>query len=393
MTSVQTSFEEQEERLGLYIHWPFCASICPYCDFNRFVRDDIDHDAWLSAYLSALEYYAGLTQGRVLHSVFFGGGTPSLMRPDDVGRILSRVRTLWSCADDIEITLEANPTSVEIGKLKAFSDAGVNRVSLGVQALNDKDLSFLGRQHSAKEAMQAFDIAKDCFERVSFDLIYARPEQSLADWEAELREAVQVSAGHLSLYQLTIERNTPFHFDTQKGLFSIPDQDLAADFYDLTQDVLEDAGMAAYEVSNHARAGQESRHNLIYWEYQDYIGIGPGAHGRLTVDGHKKSTRDHASLDGWMGHVSKKGHGTHPMRVLDDADQVTEALMMGLRLRKGMDLRPDYWACLDADKVQVLADQEWLVYSPDHMRLTREGRLRLNAVLPFILLDRVEEAA
>ncbi|MGH1399333.1 MAG: radical SAM family heme chaperone HemW [Alphaproteobacteria bacterium] len=384
------NFPLDEGRLGLYIHWPFCLARCPYCDFNTFVRDGIDYDAWLSAYLSSLDHYAGLTRGRGLSSVFFGGGTPSLMKPDHVAAILARVRELWSCSEDIEITLEANPTSVEIGKLRAFADAGVNRISLGVQALNDKDLAFLGREHDVKNAMQAIEISQNVFERASFDLIYARPEQSLKDWEAELRAAAALSAGHLSLYQLTIEQNTPFHFDFQKGLFSIPDQDLAADFYDLTQDVLGAAGMPAYEVSNHARAGEESRHNLIYWEYDDYIGIGPGAHGRLSLEGGKVATRDHASLDGWMKHVGKKGHGTHPHKILSALDQVTEALMMGLRLRKGVSLQAHYWDCLDECNVKTLADQGWLEFDAAHMRLTCEGRLRLNTVLPYILRDDVE---
>lgn len=336
--------------------------------------------------MRAFDHYAEIYSGRVLRSIFFGGGTPSLMPPDLVAAIIEKAKSIWPSVNDLEITLEANPTSVEIDKFRAFSDVGVNRVSMGVQALNDRDLKFLGREHSVKDAMKAFDVAKECFDRVSFDLIYARPEQTLKDWESELRRAITHSAKHLSVYQLTIEQKTPFYAAHQRGDFSIPDQDVAGDFYDLTQDILSAAGMPAYEVSNHAVVGEESRHNLVYWQYDDYVGIGPGAHGRITLDdGAKYATRDHASPEGWLSKVEERGHGTHPFRVLDEKDQVMESLMMGLRLYDGMTLSPRHWTYLDRAKVQSLADQEWLVYSDDHIRLTREGIVRLNAVLSFIV--------
>ncbi len=378
---------------GVYFHWPFCLSKCPYCDFNTHVRAGIDYDAWLAAYLKALDHYAEKMPGRVVGSVFFGGGTPSLMKPSMVETILQKVRDLWPCANDVEITLEANPTSVEIQKFKDFAAAGVNRVSMGVQALNDQDLKFLGRQHSVADAMRAFDVAKSCFARANFDLIYARPEQSLADWDAELQEALRYARGHLSVYQLTIERNTPFYKAHQQGAFTLPDQDVAADFYTLTQDVLGAAGLPAYEVSNHAMAGEESRHNMIYWRYHDYIGIGPGAHGRITLDGVKYATRDHASPDGWLSFVAKNGHGAHPYKALSKSDEAFESLMMGLRLFAGMDLNAQHWAHLDRRAVQVLSDQGWLCYDDDHMDLSLEGMLRLNAVLPYILKDTLSTAA
>lgn len=388
MSDNNSELEQAKGRMGLYFHWPFCLSKCPYCDFNTHVRGGVDHDAWLAAYLRALDYYAQSTAGRRLTSVFFGGGTPSLMKPDHVGAILEKVHEIWDCADDLEITLEANPTSVEMHKFEGFSEAGVNRLSLGVQALNDKDLAFLGREHSADEARQAFEIAQRCFGRVNFDLIYARPEQSLSAWEAELQEAVTMAAGHLSLYQLTIERGTAFYKDYSDGAFIMPDQELAADFYDLTLDVLEAEGLPMYEISNHARPGEESRHNLTYWRYDDYIGIGPGAHGRLTINGVKYALRDHASPDGWLSHVSKNGHGAHPGKVLSDEDQALESLMMGLRLREGMDIDDKHWRYLDMERVKTLYDQGWLHYSDTHIHLTRDGLIRLNAVLPYILEER-----
>lgn len=392
MSSSEFSSSQISQPFGLYFHWPFCLSKCPYCDFNTHVRGSVDYDVWLAAYLKALEHYAAMTPGRICASIFFGGGTPSLMKPAMVETIIQKVRDLWPCANDLEITLEANPTSVEIGKFRDFAAAGVNRVSMGVQALNDKDLAFLGRQHSVEDAMRAFEVAKACFERANFDLIYARPEQTIADWEEELSRAAEFLVGHLSVYQLTIERNTPFYKAHQEGVFSIPDQDIAADFYTLTQDVLAGLGLPAYEVSNHARTGEESRHNLIYWRYRDYIGIGPGAHGRLTLeDGVKYAMRDHASPDGWLSHIAKNGHGAHPYKALSEADQAFESLMMGLRLFEGMHVSAQHWKYLKREAVQVLSDQGWLSYSEDHITLTLEGMLRLNAVLPYIFKSEGEQ--
>ena len=266
---------------GLYVHWPFCEAKCPYCDFNSHVSREIDEDRWRAAYLSEIDRLAELTPDRVLNSVFFGGGTPSLMSPELVNALIERIREKWAFANNIEITLEANPRSVEAGRFRGFSDAGVNRVSMGIQALNNPDLAKLGRLHSVEEARKAFDTARSVFKRISFDLIYARQGQSLNDWRKELTEALAMSVDHLSLYQLTIEQGTAFWERQRRGQLSgLPDEDLSADMYELTQEICDQHGMPAYEVSNHAEPGAESQHNLIYWRYGDYGGIGPGAHGR-----------------------------------------------------------------------------------------------------------------
>ena len=360
-------------------------SKCPYCDFNTHAYEEVDHHRWLAAYLRSLQYYAEKTEGRILNTVFFGGGTPSLMEPRVVGAILSRVQDLWECDSDLEISMEANPTSVENEKLAAFADAGVNRVSLGVQSLNDSDLQFLGRQHSASGALKALEVARKNFDRVSFDLIYARPEQSLDDWSKELQQVIDLQVDHVSAYQLTIERNTAFYYDHKEGVFNIPEQELAADFYDLTYDVLSDAGLHAYEVSNYARSeADQCRHNLLYWHYGDYIGIGPGAHGRLPINGQKYATREIAKPERWLKRVESHGHGAHPYETLSDSDQVLERFMMGIRLCNGMSLRDQDWQYLKRDKLDVLAKEDWLAFDDAHIRLTQEGLLRLNAILPFV---------
>jgi len=375
--------------LGLYIHWPFCKAKCPYCDFNTHVHDVIEYDRWLAAYLRAFETYAAKTQDRILHSVFFGGGTPSLMPAEMVEALIAAIRKHWRCMNDLEITLEANPTSVEAAKFEAFAAAGVNRVSMGIQALNDKDLKFLGREHSAAEAMETIRIAQNCFDRFSFDLIYARPEQSLDDWSRELSQALEFKTKHLSLYQLTIEQGTAFHKSYNQGAFTMPSQELAADFYNLTQDILEDSGLQAYEVSNHAaREGDQCRHNLIYWHYDDYIGIGPGAHGRLTLKSQKYATKDHAAPESWLARVEDKGHGAAPYQALSADDQVLERFIMGLRLNAGMAIQANDWAYLDRGKLQTLVDQDWVVFDETHIRLKREGMLRLNAIIPFVFDDK-----
>ncbi len=277
----------QQGGFGFYVHWPFCASKCPYCDFNSHVSAEIDESRWVRAYLREIDRYAAEVPERVLTSIFFGGGgTPSLMAPDTVSAILERIRAHWPVANDLEVTLEANPGSVEAGRFRGYADAGVNRVSVGVQALNDADLRRLGRLHTVEEALAALEIARNTFERVSFDLIYARQGQTLEEWRAELSGALEFAADHLSLYQLSIEPGTAFgdRYDAGK-LRGLPDEDLSAEMYLLTQEMCETAGFHAYEVSNHAKPGAESRHNQIYWRYGDYAGIGPGAHSRLTVDG------------------------------------------------------------------------------------------------------------
>lgn len=370
---------------GLYIHWPFCQSKCPYCDFNSHVAQSIDQDRWARAYLAEIDRLGAETQGRLLNTVFFGGGTPSLMSPDIVAKILDRVRRTWRQANDLEVTLEANPGSVEAGRFRGYHEAGVNRVSMGVQALNDSDLKRLGRLHSVAEARQAFDIARDVFDRVSFDLIYARQEQSLADWRTELAEALAMAVDHLSLYQLTIEEGTAFADRLARGgLRGLPDDDLAADFYDATQDICGGAGMPAYEVSNHARQGSESRHNLIYWRAGDYAGIGPGAHGRLTLDGIRWATTAPKAPGEWLRRVEAHGLGETPREIVSPAEQGTEYVLMGLRLADGIDLARYALITgspLDPDAISRLVNLGMIEMENLSLRATPRGRVLLNAVI------------
>ena len=376
---------------GLYVHWPFCLSKCPYCDFNSHVAASIDMGEWQRAYLSEIRRIGAETGPRTLTSVFFGGGTPSLMAPDLVAAILDTVRATWPCANDMEVTLEANPGSVEAGRFAGYRDAGVGRVSLGVQALNDADLGRLGRLHSAAEARAAFDIARNTFERVSFDLIYARQDQLLADWQAELGQALALGVDHLSLYQLTIEPGTAFgDRHARGGLRGLPDDDRAADMYLATQEICAAAGLPAYEVSNHARPGAESRHNLIYWRYGDYAGIGPGAHGRLTLDGRRWATEAPLAPAGWLARVARDGHGEALRTALSPQDQATEYLMMGMRLTEGLSLvRYQHLAGqpLDASRIAGLAGLGLIRCEGDRLRTTDAGRAVLNAVIRELLPD------
>ena len=370
---------------GVYLHWPFCAAKCPYCDFNSHVSAEIDVNRWNRAYLSEIDRIGALTKGRVLNSVFFGGGTPSLMPAELVHSLLDRMRATWPTANDLEITLEANPTSVEAGRFRGYAAAGVNRLSMGIQALNDPDLRRLGRLHSVAEAERAFDIARDTFERVSFDLIYARQDQSLAEWRAELTRALRMAVDHFSLYQLTIEDGTAFGArHAAGGLKGLPHEDLSADMYLITQEICEDAGLPAYEVSNHARPGYESRHNLIYWRYGDYAGIGPGAHGRLTLDGIKTATDTPKAPLRWLEMVESQHNGQISSEPVALRDQALEYLMMGLRLREGID--SDRYARLagtplDQATVADLTQLGLLEAAPGRLRATREGRAVLDAIL------------
>ena len=319
---------------ALYIHWPFCVRKCPYCDFNSHVRASVDHTLWERALLADMRHEAGVAGGEPLHSIFFGGGTPSLMPPALVASLLHEAETLWGFTPDIEITLEANPSSVEAANFAALACVGVNRVSLGVQALDDETLRFLGRLHGVDEALAALDTAQRAFKRFSFDLIYARPGQTDAQWRAELERALGFGTAHLSLYQLTIEPGTRFATDVRQGAFAPLDDDPAADLFALTQEMTASAGLPAYEVSNHARLGEESRHNLTYWRYEDYCGIGPGAHGRSGGF----ATMRHKKPENWLAAIEGAGQGIQEKRALSASEQTSEALMMGLRLAEGVDL-------------------------------------------------------
>lgn len=378
----------QQGGFGIYIHWPFCEAKCPYCDFNSHVSRNIDQAAWKTAYLSELNRYAEETQGRTVTSVFFGGGTPSLMNPDTVAAVIEEIRRLWPTANDLEITLEANPGSVEAGRFVAYRDGGVSRISMGIQALNDDDLKRLGRIHTVSEALAAFDVARNTFERVSFDLMYARQNQSLSDWESELKQALTLSIDHLSLYQLTIEDGTAFGDRYAIGkLRGLPDEDLGADMFDMTQDICGAAGMPAYEVSNHASDSAQSRHNLIYWRYGDYLGIGPGAHGRLTKNGARHATICYSNPKRWLDAVSV--NSTEQSREkMNRTDEATEFLLMGMRLREGIDLNR-YTSLtqkpLDQRVIAHLTDIEMVASQKDRLIVTDQGFRVLNSVISEML--------
>jgi putative oxygen-independent coproporphyrinogen III oxidase len=379
--------------LALYIHWPFCASKCPYCDFNSHVRDRIEQTRWRGALLAELDHAAADAPGRPLHSIFFGGGTPSLMPPETVAALIERAARQWRFADDIEITLEANPSSVEAGRFRALGEAGVNRLSLGVQALDDDALRFLGRHHDRAEALAAIETTRRQFDRFSFDLIYARPEQRLGAWIDELDRAIALAGDHLSLYQLTVEPGTAFATAAARGDWQLPDDDGAGALYESTTARLADAGFSAYEISNYAREGGACRHNLTYWRYGDYIGIGPGAHGRITRAGAKHATRRWRLPERWLEAVERAGHGSEESLALSSAEQGREALMMGLRLAEGID-RARFEAAtgtaldavLDGAALRRLVEGGFLVSDDARLRATDAGRQRLNAVLSQLLL-------
>jgi oxygen-independent coproporphyrinogen-3 oxidase len=378
--------------LGVYVHWPFCKSKCPYCDFNSHVRDGVEQERWRAALLKELEHAAREAPGRRVETIFFGGGTPSLMPPETVGAVIARIKTLWDTAPEVEITLEANPTSVEAGRFAALAEAGVNRVSLGVQALDAASLKFLGREHSTDEALAALDTARRHFARYSFDLIYARPGQTPEAWAEELERALGLAGEHLSLYQLTIERGTRFFTDHARGAFTLPDEDAAASMFEATQARLAAAGLPAYEISNHARPGAACRHNLIYWRYQDYVGIGPGAHGRFAEGVAKRATRRASGPEAWLEAVERAGHGTAESSVVSGQDLVEEALMMGLRLADGIDRAmfasitgADPVAALGEAKLAPLVEAGFLEIQPDRLAATASGRQRLNAVLERLI--------
>ncbi len=373
--------------LSLYIHWPFCVSKCPYCDFNSHVQRRISEENWQSALEKELKRLYGQTEGRPLKTIFFGGGTPSLMHPKTVEHVIQTAQKLWGFTPNIEITLEANPNSVEAERFKAFRQAGINRISVGIQALNDHALKALGRQHNAIEAIQAIEVACHTFDRVSFDLIYGRPGQTLADWQAELNEALQFGTTHLSLYQLTIEPGTAFATLYQRGELVLPHDDVLADMYEFTQITMNNHNMPAYEVSNHALAGHESQHNLTYWRYEDYVGVGPGAHGRLTMNEKKYAMKQKRAPESWYQAV-QQGCGDDEIVELTLFEQSQEVLMMGLRLQEGVSLDRVKHA-INLDKMRVLENSGFLTSVGDKIQCTPQGRACLNAVLKELMLEAV----
>jgi oxygen-independent coproporphyrinogen-3 oxidase len=378
------NFQEPSEALALYIHWPFCVSKCPYCDFNSHVRSHIDQDEWREALLADLAHEAKLLPGRRLTSIFFGGGTPSLMEPATVAALIAAAHEHWSASDDIEITLEANPNSVEAARFADLAAAGVNRLSLGLQSLDDESLRFLGRAHSAREGLNALEIAQDNFERVSFDLIYALPGQSLAHWARMLRRAIGYGTSHLSLYQLTIEPGTRFAALDAAGKFVPLDSDKAAELYEATESMTRAAGIPAYEISNHAAPGAESRHNLTYWRYGDYAGVGPGAHGRRLG----MRTVRHRKPENFLSALRRNGSGIAEEERLNPREAADEALVMGLRLAEGVDIGAveEKFGVPVADQARVerLVDSGYLARSDSRIKPTHEGRLVLDRILAEI---------
>ena len=374
--------------MGIYIHWPFCEKKCPYCDFNSHVRDNINHLKWLKAYLNELRYYASETSERVISSVFFGGGTPSLMKPSVIEKILDEIQSLWHCSKDMEVTAEANPSSSETQLFKDFRGAGINRLSIGVQSLNNQSLMFLGRLHNADDARKAIKAATKIFPRISFDLIYALPGQTPITWKKELASAIKIAEGHLSLYQLTIEPGTEFH----KKRIKAANEDIGATLYELTQEIMDNAGLPAYEISNHAKKGQESRHNLIYWRGGDYLGIGPGAHGRITHAYKTEMMHNYREPEIWLNLAITKKYGQQKRAALSKEERRNELVLMGLRLIEGISL--DHFNSLtnqhltkiiDKNRINALADQGYLTLNNTVLKTTVAGRQRLNAVLTYLL--------
>jgi putative oxygen-independent coproporphyrinogen III oxidase len=375
-----------KQAFGVYVHWPFCLSKCPYCDFNSHVRHEpVDEDRFVRAFAREIETSAARAPGREVSSIFLGGGTPSLMKPQTVGSILDAIGKHWHVAPDVEVTLEANPTSVEATRFAGYRTAGVNRVSLGVQALDDASLKALGRLHTAREALDAVAIARKAFERYSFDLIYARPDQTPGMWTGELEHAISEAAEHLSLYQLTIEEGTPFFGLHAAGKLKTPDEAVARALYDVTQEVCSRFGLPAYEISNHARPGAECRHNLVYWRGEEYAGIGPGAHGRLDIDGTRHAIATEKRPEAWLMRVEASGHGVVSDDPLNSEERADEFLLMGLRLAEGID--PARYAdlsgrALDPKRIALLREEGAItVDAQGRLRVTQEGFPVLDAVV------------
>ncbi len=373
------------DAFGIYVHWPFCKAKCPYCDFNSHVRHEaVDTMSFAQALGAELKWFAARTPGRTVTSIFFGGGTPSLMPPEAVGHVLDTIGGLWSVSTDVETTLEANPTSIEAENFRGYRAAGVNRASVGVQALNEEDLKALGRQHSSEEAIAAFQLAAKIFPRVSFDMIYARPNQTLAAWRGELARALAEQQGHMSLYQLTIEPGTAYFDLHERGRLVTPTDDRAADLYDLTQEMTEQAGLSTYEVSNHATPGQESRHNLLYWRYGEYAGVGPGAHSRLADGENRRALIAEKHPETWRALVWNQGHGIISDTIVPPVDQASEYLLMGLRITEGIDM--DRYAALagreiDSSKLAGMKSMGLIKRHGQRLMATADGRKLLNAVI------------
>ena len=379
----------QRAGFGLYIHWPFCQSKCPYCDFNSHVSSNIDHDAWTKAYLSEISKNHRHSSEKILNTVFFGGGTPSLMPSKTIEAIINHILALWKPSNQLEITLEANPTSIDVSRFKEYKSAGVNRVSIGVQSLDDMSLKYLGRLHTGKDAITAVQTAQSIFDRVSFDLIYARQNQTIKDWEKELLSALSLGTNHMSLYQLTIEDGTVFGDRAKIGkLPGLPSEDLSADMYTLTQEIMNNNRLPLYEVSNHAFPGEESHHNLIYWRGGDFIGIGPGAHGRYYEGSKRKATVMTKSPNKWLSQIDKVGHSAEPTTILSKSEEALEYLMMSARLVEGTDLK--FLESLDLNlvkhkNIKSLIELGLILIKNERIILTPKGRPILNSVLSELI--------
>jgi oxygen-independent coproporphyrinogen-3 oxidase len=379
--------------LALYVHWPFCRSKCPYCDFNSYPVKNADQNLWLESCLEELRYYPGYTGKRILTSIYFGGGTPSLMPPETVSAIINEANRHWNFIEDIEITLEANPESASGQKLARFRNAGINRLSIGVQSLIDEDLEFLGRLHNSEQALKTIEAAADMFPLYSIDLIYARPGQRLSGWEKELARALSLAGGHISLYQLTIEPGTRFYKRSQRGDFFMPGEEKAAEFYELTQNIMEKAGLPAYEISNHAAPGEESRHNLTYWRYKDYIGIGPGAHGRLQIDKDKYAISAYSKTAAWLKSIKEENHGHEIFTKLTPRERAIECIIMGLRINDGLPFsrieqesgRP-WQEIISKEKLKSMRKEKFLNDKTETLQATNAGRQRLDSVVKYLLL-------
>jgi len=388
---------DQGQDLAVYVHWPFCAAKCPYCDFNSHVQESVDHDRWTRALTQELEHYAERMGRRRVTSIFFGGGTPSLMRPEVVARVVEQVGKLWALAPDAEITLEANPTSADVDNFPALKEAGVNRLSLGMQALNDRDLKALGRWHSVADARRAFDAAVGVFPRVSFDLIYGRPGQTPAAWARELSEALGFAAGHLSLYQLTIEPGTAFFREQREGRLVLPEAEIGAHLLQQTWDLCASHGYQTYEVSNFARPGEECRHNMTYWGYREYVGVGPGAHGRINLNGSVHAAAQRRSPEGWLKDVEQSGHGTELLDALSPEECAAECLIMGLRTRYGVSAArfhelagAGFQQGLDEDALKQFKDQGLLIEDSSSLRASPQGFMILDTLLAALIPNPVE---